>query len=126
MDTNIFNNAPNSFEAQNFGNQPYMSSQFNTQVTSNIIRVVSLDDAIMRTPNRPCDIVYFNQDKDEFYRVKVDLYGKKTWAAFLFNAPAQLDNTPVTRAEYEQLVAKVETLMRGGGSNVESDGQNVQ
>ena len=101
-------------------------SYFNQQLMSNIIRVVSLEDAVMRTPNRPCDMVYFNQDKDEFYRVSVDMYGKKTWYAFPFTSPNQQDIGPVTRAEYNELVAKVNTLMSGGRTNGELDGQNVQ
>ena len=99
-------------------------NNYNTQVTSNIFRVVSLEDAIMRTPSRPCDMVYFNQDHDEFYRVKVDLYGKKSWATFPFTAPVQNTVVPVTREEYDALVAKVDALM-GGTKNAESDGQSA-
>lgn len=109
-----------------FTNTNYDPYSYNSQVTSNIIRVVSLDDAIMRTPNRPCDMVYFNQDKDEFYRVRVDLYGKKTWGVFPFTSPNLPDVTPVTRAEYNDLVAKVDALLKGGVINGELNGQNVQ
>lgn len=102
----------------------FNTNSFNTQVTSNIFRVVSLEDAIMRTPSRPCDMVYFNQDRDEFYRVKVDLYGKKSWATFSFATPNQNYDTPVTRAEYDALVARVDALT-GGVNNAEPNGQNT-
>lgn len=99
-------------------------NQYTSQITSNIFRVVSLEDAIMRTPSRPCDMVYFNQDCDEFYRVKVDLYGKKSWATFPFTSPTQNHEMPVTRAEYDALVAKVNALS-GGNNNGESNGQST-
>lgn len=114
----------NNYNLNQQNNQ--FDSYFNNQLMSNIIRVVSLEDAVMRTPNRPCDMVYFNQDRDEFYRVSVDMYGKKTWGAFPFTSPNQQDIRPVTRAEYNELVAKVNTLMNGGKTNGELDGQNVQ
>lgn len=117
MDNNTFNTN------NNFGNyNGYGSYNFSSQPESNIIRVTSLEEAIMRTPNRPCDMVFFNQDKDEFYRVKVDYYGKKSWATFTFAVPNNEDTAPVTRSEFKQLVAKVEAMMskqstEGGAEN---------
>lgn len=99
-------------------------SQYSSQVTSNIFRVVSLEDAILKTPGRPCDMVYFNQDRDEFYRVRVDMYGKKSWVTFTFNVPTSAPNSVVSREEFDALVAKVNSLT-GGTQNAESNGQNA-
>ena len=92
-------------------NNAYSGYSYSTQIDSNIIRVTSLEEAIMRTPNRPCDMVFFNQDRDEFYRVKVDLYGKKTWGTFMFTVPNYEDSAPVTRSEFKELVAKVDAYL---------------
>ena len=100
MDNNVFNSGSN-----------FNSYNYSSQLESNIIRVTSLEEAIMRTPNRPCDVVFFNQDKDEFYRVKVDYYGKKIWSTFNFSAPNNEDFAPVTRSEFKELVAKVDSLL---------------
>ena len=122
MDNFDYWNQPGRENYQNYGSsQPSQFNSFNAQPTSNVFRVVSLEDAIMRTPSRPCDMVYFNQDRDEFYRVRVDVYGKKSWATFSFTTPEQKPSTPVTREEYEALVARVDALT-GGVKNAESNG----
>lgn len=93
-------------------------------VNTNVIRVTSLDEAIMQTTRRPSDMVYFNQDKDEFYNVKVDADGRKTWATFQYTLPNPDASIPVTRADFTILVNRIEELERrtGGGTNAEPNG----
>lgn len=86
-------------------NQPHQ-----VQNATNIIRVTSLEEAVMRTTTRGCDMVYFDQDRDVFYRVKVDWDGKKSWAEFQFMLPAVQDTTPVFKNDFQALVNKVEQL----------------
>ena len=118
MDNNYFNTG--------YANGGYSSYQY-SPITTNVIKVTSLDEAIMQTTRRPSDMIYFNQDRDEFYNVKVDYEGRKTWATFIFSLPNPMENTPVTRADFSALVEKVNALEAkiGGTINAELNGQNT-
>lgn len=87
----------------------YSQSQYNS-INTNIIRVTSLEEAVMRTTTRNSDVVYFDQDRDVFYRVRVDWDGKKSWAEFQFTLPNQIDTTPLTKEELKPILARLEAL----------------
>ena len=80
------------------------------RLNSNIIFVTSLEEALAKTIERPSDMMYFHQDKNEFYRVKVDADGRKSWATFPYNSPDPDENTPATKADIQGLVARIEAL----------------
>ena len=95
-------------EMNNFGNNQY---PFNSQMfNSNITFVTSLDEALYRTNYRNSDMIYFHQDQNIFYRVKVDGDGRKTWAQFNYVAPDENINTPATKADLNGLIKRIETL----------------
>lgn len=104
----------------------YPQSQYNANTNTNIIRVTSLEEAVMRTTTRNSDMVYFDQDRDVFYRVRVDWDGKKTWAEFQFTLPAIQDTTPVSKNDFQALVTKVDQLeaMLKEAQNGKSDGSD--
>ena len=77
---------------------------------TNVLRVTSLDEAIMKTNARNSEMVYFNQSKDEFYNVRVDMYGNKTWQTFPYSIPNTGNNIPVSRADFDAFVARFEAL----------------
>lgn len=116
MNTDYFNNGYGMGSYTGYGS-----------MTTNVIKVTSLEEAVMQTNRRPSDMIYFNQDKDEFYNVKVDYEGRKTWATFVFTVPNPMENAPVTRADFSALVAKVNDIEAklGGNINAEPTGQNT-
>lgn len=89
--------------------QPSYQTQMQPQVTTNVALVTSLEEAKYRANGRNMDLVFFNQNKDEFYRIKVDSEGVKSWATFPFIAPNQPNATPVT---YEDLAKLNERIMQ--------------
>lgn len=109
-------------------------TQLQPRLTTNAIFVTSLEEALIKTTERNSDMIYFHQDKNEFYRVKVDMEGRKSWAIFLYNLPNQEDNTPATKADIVALLARIEALegskevkvaprkKKGEIENAESDG----
>ena len=105
-------------------NYGYNSSPMYNPITTNVIRVTSLDEAIMQTTKRPSDMVYFNQDKNEFYNVKVDYDGRKSWATFPYTLPNSDETTPVSKADIANIVSRVEILEAklGGTVNAEPNG----
>lgn len=80
------------------------------RLMTNAIFVTSLEEALIKTTERPSDMIYFHQDKNEFYRVKVDMEGRKSWAAFPYNLPNQEESTPATKADIQALIARIEAL----------------
>lgn len=107
------------------------------QLITNAIFVTSLEEALIKTTERPSDMIYFHQDKSEFYRIKVDTEGKKTWAVFNYNVPKQDDNIPATKADIQMLLSRIEILEEARNTkvapkrkkevteNAESDGSNT-
>ena len=77
---------------------------------SNIILVTGSDEAVMRTPN-DADMIYIDQNKPVLYRVVSDAFGRKSIAEYTYTTPNTSPNAPVTRAEFDGLVAKVDTLL---------------
>lgn len=82
---------------------------YNSQLTTNIIYVMSLDEALMKSDRSPSDMVFFNQDKNEFYRIKVAMDGRKTWATFPYIVPEQ-NTAPVERKDFDSLVTRIAAL----------------
>lgn len=115
---------------QNWGNSnwgasswgmPYVAPQPNT----NKIYVTSLDDALNRMAPKNSEMVYFHQDANEFYVVKTDADGRKTWMGFPYSIPNQDTNTPATKADIKALIERIEKLEnKEVASNAQSDGQH--
>lgn len=84
----------------------YSYNQFN----SNLMFVTSLDEALIRTNNRNSDMVYFHQNENVIYRVKVDEYGQKTWAEFVYSLPTTEE--PISEIDdLKRRVSELEKLM---------------
>lgn len=115
--------------AMNYDNTSVQrNSRFNTMLqNTNVLRVTSLDEAIMKTNARGSEMVYFHQNKDEFYVVRVDVNGNKSWQTFPYTVPNTAVNNTVNRAEFDALAAKLaelETKLNGGVVN-EPNGQST-
>ena len=80
------------------------------RLNTNAAFVTSLDEALIKTNDRNSDMIYFHQDKNEFYRVKVDAEGRKSWAIFAYTLPDQENTSPATKADILALVARIEAL----------------
>ena len=105
-------------------NGPNYNSNMYSPMNTNVIRVTSLDEAIMLTNKRPSEMVYFNQDRDEFYNVRVDYDGRKSWATFPYSLPNPDLNTPASRADIAMLTERIVALEAkiGGTVDAESNG----
>lgn len=110
----MFNNWQQQTQPFGTGATPYPSQYppypSQSGITSNIVRVTSLEEAIMRTNQRGSDMLYIHQDKDIVYRVKVDFDGKKSWGEFPILVPNQSDNIPATKADIEALASRISAL----------------
>lgn len=109
----------------NFASNP-MYSPMSYQPATNVIYVSSLDEALMRTDARNADMIYFDQDKDVFYRIKVDMDGRKTWAQFNYTVPNNKENIPATKADIDQLLTKIQRLEQRVLVEVEVENNNAQ
>lgn len=76
---------------------------------TNVILVTGPDEAIMRTPN-DADMLYIDQAKPIMYRVVSDMWGRKSLAEYPYVVPNAESAAPVSRAEFDSLVAKVNSL----------------
>lgn len=93
---------------------------------TNVLRVTSLDEAIMKTNSRNSEMVYFHQTKDEFYIVRVDSNGNKSWQTFPYTIPNLAQNVPVMRADFDNFVTRLEALeAKFKEVKNEPDGQNT-
>lgn len=101
-----WNNPQAGYPGQYAPGYQYPQAPLNT----NIVYVTSPEEALMRSNIRNSDIVYFDQDKNMFYRVKVDMDGKKSWATFMFNLPDSSENAPATKADIQQLSDRITEL----------------
>ena len=102
------NNDYNAFPSNSYDNR--FDNFSRNQSYSNIVLVTSLEEAIMRTTRPGSDMVYFNQSGGEFYRVKMDWNGAKYHQTFPYSMPDSSSNEPVTKGDYEKLVARLEAL----------------
>lgn len=112
MDNNYnWNTAPQSGSQSWYRSNPYgYTNNVNNGINTNVYKVTSLEEAIMRSNAFPSENVYFNQSKNEFYNIRVDVNGNKTWQTFVYNVAGSDDTAPVTRAEFDALAAKVAAL----------------
>lgn len=96
---NNFNqyNQPMSGNFQNSPNPQPQQSRYVPQYNSNIIRVMSLDEALMRNNVPGSENVYFDQDRDVFYRVRTEWDGRKLFGTFSYGIeqPVQTPSAPV-------------------------------
>lgn len=107
---NTYNTMP-SMGAQNWYTNPTVTqSQYDMFSNTNVYKVTSLEEAIMKSNMRPSETVYFHQTKNEFYNVRVDVNGNKTWQTFVYNMPSTAENAPVSRADFDALIARVAVL----------------
>ena len=106
----------------------YGQSQYDGYGNTNVYKVTSLEEAIMKSNMRPSETVYFHQTKSEFYNVRVDTNGNKTWQTFTYNVPNSTDNPQVIRNDFDALAARVKALEdiyianKEGSDNVQSNG----
>lgn len=128
MNNMYYPNTPQTGE-QSWYNQPMtpMFSAFNSMNT-NVYKVTSLEEAIMKSNMRPSETVYFNQSKDEFYTVRVDVNGNKTWQTFVYMLPNTTSNTQISKSDFDALVERVLALegknlpKKEGVDDVQSNG----
>lgn len=88
--------------------------RWNMSLNTNVYLVTSLEEALMRTNACPSDMVYFHQDLDIMYRVKVDEAGRKTWAQFNISMNDPNNNIAVTRGDLKELndrILKLENMV---------------
>ena len=83
-------------------------------LNSNIIKVTSLDEAIMRTNFRNCEMVYFDQNGKTIYIIRVDSIGNKSWDVLSICASNANSSMPVTREDIDRLNARIEALEKKG------------
>lgn len=106
---NNFNNWSNIpvAGAQNWYQSPYQNGP-----STNVLKVTSLEEAIMQSNSRPSETVYFHQSKNEFYNVRVDVNGNKSWQTFTYNvAGAEIVPAGVISKEmYDLLEGRVSAL----------------
>jgi hypothetical protein len=125
----MFNDNNNWQSTQNNWQGPYRCptvANLSYGTHTNIVRVTSLEEAIMRTTQPGSDMMYIHQDKDVLYRVKVDFDGKKSWGEFPIVVPNQADTTPATKADINAVLARIEALeARNNVSEEVEDGKSV-
>ena len=83
-------------------------NSYTVQPFSNVYKVTSCEEAVMRTNQRNSDMVYFDQDKNVFYRVKVDMDGRKSYATFTYTIPEPI--IPVTNSDFNALSERITRL----------------
>lgn len=94
---------------------------------SNIQYCTSLEEALSRCNMRGSENVFFHQDQQVFYRVKVDYDGRKYWQEFSYTLN-QIDNSPVVKQDlkhFEDRLNNIENLLfrKENVTNEQSDGQ---
>lgn len=110
----------------NSWNNQYTYNNWDRPV-SNIQYVTSLEEALSRSNTRGTENVYFHQDQQIFYRIKVEQDGRKYWQEFMYSSN-QVDNTPVVMQDLINLENRLKTLenlliRKETVRNEQSDGQ---
>lgn len=106
MNNNYPMNGAQNWYAPMSTTQPQYDGFGNT----NVYKVTSLEEAIMKSNMRPSETVYFHQTKNEFYNVRVDVNGNKSWQTFTYNIPNPVENTSVSKADFDALAARIAVL----------------
>lgn len=94
------------------------------RLNTNMYLVTSLEEALMKTTVPNSDMVYFHQDQNLFYRVKVDLEGRKSWAQFSYIVPDVSRSVPATVGDLKDLEDKIMSFIKEA-VNGEFNGQNT-
>lgn len=97
-------------QQQNWGQPHYSVYQPRVPFNTNVAYVTSLEEALIKNNIYNSDMIYFDQDKNVFYRVKVDQEGRKTWAQFQYSMPNQGDNVPATKEDIRILTERIKAL----------------
>lgn len=98
------------YERNNFGTGMYDPMNTYNQPMTNVIFVTSIEEALFRASSRNSEMVFFQQDRPVFYRIKVDNEGRKSWAEYEYGVKSAEDNTPVTKAEMLELSKKISII----------------
>ena len=107
----MFDRNSNGWQGNSYnGNAPYGSYDPYSRFSSNVEYVTSIEEALMRTNTFPSDKVYFHQDRPIFYKVKVDAYGKKSWAEFEYGAHCTSTEAVVNQSDLTALSERVKAL----------------
>ena len=119
----------NNYNGYNYGTTLNPRSPFGefSRPLTNVTFVTSLEEALFKTTGRDCEMVYFDQDKPVFYRVKIDNEGRKSWMQFEYSGSMHDDNSPVTRKDLLAISAKIEAIekqLKGEITNYEPNGQS--
>lgn len=107
---NMYPMDPPMFGTQNWYSNAPAHSQYDGFGNTNVYKVTSLEEAIMKSNMRPSETVYFHQTKNEFYNVRVDVNGNKTWQTFVYNMPNSTENIQISKSDFDALVARVAVL----------------
>ena len=94
---NNFNQYSQPMQGNFSGNSTMTSQQpsrYVPQYNSNIIRVMSLDEALMRNNVPGSENVYFDQDRDVFYRVRTEWDGRKLFGTFSYGPEQPVASVP--------------------------------
>lgn len=90
-------------------NNYYGTSSSPSYPFTNVAYVTSLEEALIRTTQFNSDMIYFNQDKNEFYRIRVDNDGRKSYLSFVYTLPVP-PTQEVQEDKFVALLARVEAL----------------
>lgn len=104
----------------NWSTPPYQNGP-----STNVIKVTSLEEAIMQSVTRSSETVYFHQEKPEFYNVRVDINGIKSWQTFKYSVPGTAPIEPVSKEMYDALEARIsalENITKEASENAKSNG----
>lgn len=93
---------------QSWTNYPQQTLARNPYPFTNVAYVTSLEEALYRTTQYGSDMIYFHQDKNEFYRVRVETDGHKSYVVFSYTLPQSAQ--PQEENTLEKLTARVEAL----------------
>ena len=79
---------------------------------TNVAYVTSLEEALIRTTQFGSDMIYFNQDKNEFYRIRVEMDGRKSYLVFTYTLPNSVQPTEALTLEgLATRIGKLEKLL---------------
>lgn len=78
---------------------------------TNVQYVTSLEEALSRSNTPNTENVYFHQDAQIFYRVKVDYDGRKYWQEFSYDGVKTPENNkPITQADLTNIVERLNRI----------------
>lgn len=79
--------------------------------STNIQYVTSLEEALSRSYTRGSENVYFHQDQQVFYRIRVDADGRKYWQEFTYSTPKPSEDTiPVVKSDLTDIVERLQRI----------------